>query len=116
MLIRQIYQNDHINIVHDACKLCYLGKPETTYEKRLKYIQDKVKDKHESVLEHSNVILQIVNDEPFSVQDAIQYSHINKSLAHCISHCSCITLALLIVSLERVLIISLVVGVAIIVK
>lgn len=52
-----LYQNNHIDIVHDACKLCYNGKSEDGMEKKLKYIENKVKLGHESVLEHSNIII-----------------------------------------------------------
>lgn len=54
-----VLQNDHVNIVHDACKLCYLGKPCKTKKDKLEYIRDKVKNKHESVLEHSNIVIEL---------------------------------------------------------
>lgn len=56
-----IYQNAHIDIVHDACKLCYKSKHETELEKKLKYIEDKVKLGHESVIAHSNVIVMVID-------------------------------------------------------
>lgn len=52
-----IYHNNFIDIVHDACKLCYKGKDEDTVEKKLSYIEKKIRAGHESVLEHSNVII-----------------------------------------------------------
>lgn len=54
-----IYQNNYVDIIHDACKLCYKGKPEKTFNDKLKYIEDKVRLGHESVIEHSNVIILI---------------------------------------------------------
>lgn len=56
-----LYQNNHVDIINDACKLCYNSKPEPTLEKKLKYIESKVKFGHESVIEHSNIIILLVN-------------------------------------------------------
>lgn len=53
-----IYQNDHVNIITEACKLCYKSDTsKMTYLDKLKYIQSKVKAGHESVLEHSNIVV-----------------------------------------------------------
>ena len=50
-----LYQNPNVRLVNDACKLCYNGKEEPTLERKLKYRENKVKEGHESVLEHSNI-------------------------------------------------------------
>lgn len=54
-----VYQNDHVNIVHDSCRICYNKKVEADLEKKMKYISDKVKLGHESILEHSNIIMKL---------------------------------------------------------
>lgn len=54
-----VLQNDHVEIVHRACKECYKGKLLDSIAAKLKYIQNQVKHGHESVLEHSNVIMLI---------------------------------------------------------
>lgn len=54
-----VLQNDHVEIVHKACKECYKGKLFDTVEAKLKYIQNQVKHGHESVLEHSNVVMLV---------------------------------------------------------
>lgn len=58
-----IYSNNAIDIVHDACKLCYKGKSEDTIENTLSYIENKVKLQHESVLEHSNLVILLTDTE-----------------------------------------------------
>lgn len=52
-----IYHNDAIAIVHDACIVCVDGKKERTLDEKVKFISDKVKIGHESILEHSNYIV-----------------------------------------------------------
>ena len=54
-----IYQNDHTVLVHDSCRICYNKVMEKSFEERIKYIEDKVKLKHTSILEHSNVIMRL---------------------------------------------------------
>lgn len=54
-----IYQNDHTVLVHDSCRICYNKKMEKSFEERLKYIADKVKIGHDSILEHSNIVMKI---------------------------------------------------------
>lgn len=55
-----IYENDHTTLVHDSCRICYNKEVENTFEDKLKYIASKVKLGHESILEHSNVVIKIV--------------------------------------------------------
>ena len=55
------YMNDVVNTVYPACASCY-GIPKnknTEYEQRLEYIGRRVKSYHTSILEHSNVVLQV---------------------------------------------------------
>lgn len=55
-----LYANYMTDIIYPACAACY-GISEdkyTKYEERLEYIKRRVKTKHTSILEHSNVIVQ----------------------------------------------------------
>lgn len=61
-----VYQNPNVRLVNDACKLCYNGKEEPTLERKLKYIENKVKEGHESVLEHSNIVILMIDNFPQS--------------------------------------------------
>ena len=56
-----VYINDIVNIVYPACASCYgISKDKNkTYEEKLNYIGRRVKTSHTSILEHSNVILQV---------------------------------------------------------
>jgi len=56
---KYIYSNNHIDIIHDTCRLCYNGKKEATKEDKLAYIERRVKTGHESILEHSNIVIYI---------------------------------------------------------
>lgn len=52
-----LYYNDMVNIVHDATKICWDKPPAKTYEDKLKYIAARVECGHESVLEHTNLVM-----------------------------------------------------------
>lgn len=71
-----IYENDHVNIVHDACRICYNNYKENTYEDRIKYIAGKVKVGHESILEHSNIIVKLYLTKE-------TYPELTKVISHC---------------------------------
>jgi hypothetical protein len=52
-----LHTNDHVGLVHKACRIC-IAKPELkTYEEKLANIEKVMKRGHESVLEHSNIIM-----------------------------------------------------------
>lgn len=55
-----ILTNDNINIVTDACKICWDKKGDFTYPEKCEYIAKRIKTGHESVIEHSNVVIQMV--------------------------------------------------------
>lgn len=55
-----VYENDHTTLVHDSCRICYNKEVENTFEDKIKYIASKVKVGHESILEHSNVVIKLV--------------------------------------------------------
>lgn len=52
--------NDNINIVADACKVCWDTKGYDTYPDKCEYIAKRIKTGHESVIEHSNIVIQMV--------------------------------------------------------
>ena len=70
-----MYENDHVTIVHDSCRICYNKKVDNTYEEKLKYIASKVKLGHESILEHSNVIIKLELNKELYPELAIVLSH-----------------------------------------
>lgn len=55
-----ILTNDNINIVSDACKICWGTKGYSTYSEKCEYIGKRIKTGHESVIEHSNIVIQMV--------------------------------------------------------
>lgn len=58
-----VYKNDHVTLCHKACKACW-GKPLAQhYFDMCKFIENRVKVGHESVLEHSNVVMEFVQGE-----------------------------------------------------
>lgn len=56
-----VYMSDAVDTVYPACASCYGISEEKnkTYEERLNYIGRRVRAKHTSILEHSNVIIQV---------------------------------------------------------
>lgn len=49
--------NDFVSIVHDATKICWDKPPEKTYEGKLNYIKKRISTGHESIIEHSNIVM-----------------------------------------------------------
>lgn len=54
-----VYSNNQVDLVHDACKICWDQKSELTTKGKLNYIAKRVAMGHESVLEHSNIIMML---------------------------------------------------------
>ena len=61
-----VFMNDYVNIIHDACKICYKSKHEETQEGKLKYIAKRIATGHESILEHSNIVSYYTFDTQLS--------------------------------------------------
>jgi len=55
-----IYSNNHIDIIHDACKICYDKDGEVGIQAKLDYIKRRVATGHESILEHSNIVIYLI--------------------------------------------------------
>lgn len=64
--------SDSTFLVSAAARICVGGQPDEDYEKRCKYIAGIIKRGHESVLEHSNVILLMYI--PKKDLDTLEYS------------------------------------------
>lgn len=62
-----IHVNDCIGITHDACRLCYKSDGRDTKEGKLEYIESKIKIGHESIIEHTNVIMMLVLENDNSI-------------------------------------------------
>ena len=54
-----VHTNDYITLIHNACKLCYNAKYEKDYEGMRTYVEKRCKTGHESILEHSNIIMML---------------------------------------------------------
>ena len=54
-----VYLNDSIHLIFEACKSCYNVQREMSYEEIKDYIGRRVSAGHDSILEHSNIILSI---------------------------------------------------------
>jgi len=78
--VNVIYENAMVDICHDASKLCYKSKPEKTHIDKLKYIEKKVKAGHESILEHSNIIILVTIDD--SDRNLIDFMEVMASSRH----------------------------------
>lgn len=63
MYINVAYMNDHVTLCYKACKACW-GKPlGSEYFDMVNFIENRVKVGHESVLEHSNVVMELIINE-----------------------------------------------------
>lgn len=74
-----VYTNDAVNICYEASKSCYAGKLFYERDKRTTYIENRVKEAHESVLEHSNNVYLIriprkrINEDVGEFNAAVRY-------------------------------------------
>ena len=71
-----VYMNAYTDICYNACKECYRGKISDLYSEKLRYIQAKVKAGHESVIEHSNIVimLDIQKDNLIDLMEVLAYN------------------------------------------
>jgi flavin-dependent thymidylate synthase len=72
-----VYTNNFVDIVFNACKICYNKSTEATYEEKLEYIRKRIETGHESILEHSNVVSYYI----FSTEYLDELSEL---LTHCL--------------------------------
>ena len=72
--------NDYIDLVHDACSICYnRGVENRTFEDKVQYIHRRGLTGHESIYEHSNFIIQYTCDERL-LNEVMDILDINKYL------------------------------------
>lgn len=76
--IASIFYNDAITIVDKCCRCCTNSKPATSTENAAIYISKRIKIHHESILEHSNLIIKVRIDsigapEYFALISNLQY-------------------------------------------
>ena len=64
-----IWENDAINIVHDACVICVDGQKERDLKERAEFISGKVRMGHESILEHTNYIVKFTMDREIGLTE-----------------------------------------------
>lgn len=57
--IEVIYYNDAVSIIEKCCRCCTNSEPAEEYDKKCSYIEKRVSDKHDSILEHSNIVLTV---------------------------------------------------------
>ena len=60
-LVSLLYASDFVDTIYPACASCYGISPEKNkeYSQRINYIGRRVKSLHTSILEHSNVVIQV---------------------------------------------------------
>lgn len=54
-----IFYNDSVHIIFEACKSCYNITREMSYEEIKTYIGKRISAGHDSILEHSNIIIKV---------------------------------------------------------
>lgn len=77
-----VYASDAVNTCYEASKTCVAGKLKYEYEERAEYLGNRVKDQHESVLEHSNLVLLLncsMSYDLLEVLAACRYLKVNIS-------------------------------------
>lgn len=62
--------NNHVQLVHDACKICWDQPAETDRQKQLEYIKKRIMIGHESILEHSNIIMYFTIQKETTAYDS----------------------------------------------
>lgn len=60
--IEVVYYNDAVTIVEACCRCCTNSKSATNYQDKATYIEKRISSKHDSILEHSNIIMFIPNE------------------------------------------------------
>ena len=58
-----IYSNNYIGLSAEAARICYNSAEKSSESAKLKYIENKVKAGHESVIEHTNIVVEFTVDK-----------------------------------------------------
>lgn len=78
-----VFYNDAVTVVEACCRCCTGSTPAAEYDKKTKYIGNRIKEHHESILEHSNLVIKInrsmINsDEYIDIIDSLQFLRVVK--------------------------------------
>lgn len=57
--IEVVYYNDAVTLVEACCRCCTNSNPATKYMDKTEYISKRINSKHDSILEHSNIIMYL---------------------------------------------------------
>lgn len=81
--VEVVFFNDAVPIIEKCCRCCVNSKSSDDYDTQIEYIQKRIKIHHESILEHSNLVLRI-NREAIDVREydsiisSVQYLRVVK--------------------------------------
>lgn len=78
-----VFHNDAVALVDTCCRCCTNAKPPVSYNAMVEYILGRIKLHHESILEHSNIVMKIeadalTADNYFAIIDNLQYIRVVK--------------------------------------
>lgn len=79
-----VHTNDAINICYEASKSCVAGKIVYDAESRETYIGKRVKEAHESVLEHSNIVMLLDTPAELRSKDLIEFLSCCRYIKTCV--------------------------------
>lgn len=60
--VEVVFYNDAVTLVERCCRCCTNSTPAKEYDKKIEYIAKRIKTHHESILEHSNVVLKVLKE------------------------------------------------------
>ena len=75
--------NDAVSIVHDATKLCWDKPTEENYQAKKDFIRKRIATGHESILEHSNIIMLLTISQDY-IDDILScnYHYLHTAIKH----------------------------------
>lgn len=75
--------NDAVSIVHDATKLCWDKPAENNYQAKKDFIRRRIATGHESILEHSNIIMLLTISQDY-IDDILScnYHYLHTAIKH----------------------------------
>ena len=59
--IEVVYYNDAITLIETCCRCCTNSNPATKFQDKCEYIEKRISSRHDSITEHSNIIMYIPN-------------------------------------------------------
>lgn len=57
--VELVYYNDMLSIVERCCRCCTNSNPAKEYKDKCTYVEKRINDAHDSILEHSNIVMAI---------------------------------------------------------